>query len=90
MTHGGPVQCGCCGALVAPEVPQYFFEIECFRLLAERNREIPRRGSREYHEAMEELRPEITTSYYHNAELYRNGHLWCPVCGSRLTPSKEE
>ena len=77
--------CSCCGARIETQVPEYYIELECFRLLNQQGREIPRRGSREYHEAMDRLLPEIQEAYFRNREMYDNGHLWCPTCGSRLT-----
>ena len=45
--------CACCGAEIAPEVPRFFIELESFRLMNEHDAKVPRRGSKEYHEAME-------------------------------------
>ena len=83
------VKCACCGASVTPDVPEYFVEIESFRLMSERGQDIPRRGSQKYHHAMEHLRAEVRASYFENIELYNRGHLWCPHCGSRI-PSEDE
>jgi hypothetical protein len=69
---------------VRSEVPEYFIEIECHRLIRERENEVPRRGSKRYHEAMERLRPEASEAYFQNHALYDGGHLWCPECGARL------
>jgi DNA-directed RNA polymerase subunit RPC12/RpoP len=77
--------CAHCGAEVSPEVPEYFIELECFRIIDEREGETPRRGSSEYQEAMEKLSPEIKAAYFKNPEMYDNGHLWCPMCGGRLS-----
>ncbi len=87
MSRGTLKNCACCGAQITPQVPEYFVELECFRLLNERKGSVPRRGSKEYHDAMEEFLPEIQESYYRNREMYDNGHLWCPVCGSKLAAS---
>jgi hypothetical protein len=86
VTGDSVIKCVCCGVSVAPEVPEYFIELECFRLMTELSGQIPRRGSPEYHDVMEKLRPEISASYFRNMELYDRGHLWCPMCGSRLSP----
>ncbi len=86
----GTIRCACCGALVSPEVPEYYIEIESFRLLSERGVSMARRGSREYHDAMEKVRSEVVASYFHNLELYDRGHLWCPTCGSKLFSSEGE
>jgi hypothetical protein len=87
---GEAVRCVCCGELVQPEVPEYFIEIESFRLMAERNLRMPRRGSKEYHSALEKLRSEVQALYFGNRELYDQGHLWCPRCGSRLPPPRRQ
>ena len=76
--------CSLCGAAISPEVPEYFIELECFRIISERGGDVPRRGSMDYHEAMEQLSPEIKEAYYRNREMFDHGHLWCPVCGGRL------
>jgi ribosomal protein L32 len=86
----GGLKCACCGVFVTPEVPEYFVEIESFRLMAERNQSVPRRGSREYHDAIDKLRAEVSASYFLNCELYEHGHRWCPRCGSRLTSEEGE
>jgi len=79
------IMCGSCGARVSRAVPEYFVELECFRFMADRQETIPRRGSNEYHEAMEKLLPEIREAYFNNPEMYDKGHLWCSVCGCRLS-----
>ena len=84
MPESETVRCGCCSASVTPQVPEYYAEIESFRLMAERNESVPRRGSAKYHDAMERLRPEAQASYFQNHELYDRGHLWCPMCGNKL------
>ena len=76
--------CSLCGAEVSSEVPEFFIELECFRIISECEGEIPRRGSKEYHESMERLSPGIKEAYYANREMFDHGHLWCPVCGGRL------
>jgi hypothetical protein len=81
--------CACCGAEIAPEVPKYFVELECLRLIREREEKVPRRGSKEYHDAMERLLPEIQQAYFGNQEMYDHGHLWCPECGRRLDRQRE-
>ena len=81
------ITCGSCGAKVSREVPEYFVELECFRLMADRQEEIPRRGSNEYHKAMEKLMPEIREAYFNNPGMYDKGHLWCSACGCRLSPN---
>jgi hypothetical protein len=78
--------CACCGAEIPVEVPEYYIEIQSFRLMSERIEKVPRRGSKEYHDEMEKLLPEIRQGYFQNPEMYNQGHLWCPVCGSRLSP----
>lgn len=78
------ISCASCGSEISPKVPEYFIEIESFRLMNERGEQIPRRGSHEYHEMMERLAPEIHEAYFHNQELYDGNHLWCPSCGCRL------
>jgi hypothetical protein len=88
--EGEAVRCACCGEAVRPEVPEYFIEIESFRLMAERNLQMPRRGSKEYHSALEKLRPEVQALYFCNQGLYNRGHLWCPKCGSRLASPRRQ
>ncbi len=77
--------CALCGAEISPEVPEYFIELECFRIMSERGEQVPRRGSKDYHDAMEKLLPNIREAYYKNPQMYDHGHVWCPVCGGRLT-----
>ncbi|UCD58795.1 MAG: hypothetical protein JSV16_06730 [Candidatus Hydrogenedentota bacterium] len=81
--------CACCGSEIGAEVPEYYIELECFRLMSEREERLPRRGSREYHEAMDRLLPEIRQAYFEDREMFEQGHLWCPVCGSRLSRRTE-
>ncbi len=76
--------CPVCGAEIAGEVPGYYIEIESYRRISEFGEKIPRRGSKEYHEAMDKLRSEIEDAYYKDGEMYDNDHLWCSVCGSRM------
>ena len=76
--------CSLCGAEISPDVPEFFIELECFRIIREREGDIPRRGSKDYHEAMKQLSPKIKEEYYKNREMFDHGHLWCPVCGARL------
>jgi hypothetical protein len=85
MSADRTLTCAYCGAEISPEVPEYFIELESFRLISESEGKTPRRGSREYREAMEKLTPDIREAYYKNIELYDHGHLWCPVCGGRLS-----
>lgn len=84
MPAGHTIICASCGAEIAPDVPEYFIELECFRLIRQRGEEVPRRGSRKYHEAIESLTPEIREAYFKNREMYDGRHLWCPKCGYRL------
>jgi DNA-directed RNA polymerase subunit RPC12/RpoP len=77
-------KCASCSAQISAEVPEYYVELESFRLMSERIEKLPRRGSKEYHEAMERLMPQIHRGYFQNPEMYDTGHRWCPVCGSRL------
>ena len=56
MSAGHTFTCAHCGAEVLPEVPEYFIELECFRIIQAREEKIPRRGSKEYHETMERWR----------------------------------
>ncbi len=81
--------CNSCGVEMKPDVPEYFVELECFRIINGRGKEMPRRGSREYHEASEKLLPEIRAAYFKNRKMYDDGHLWCPACGARLRGSGE-
>ena len=76
--------CSFCGAKIVPQVPEYYMELECFRLMSTRLETVPRRGSREYHEVMQALAPEVHEAYFQNREMYDRGHLWCSVCGGRL------
>jgi len=82
------MKCACCGVKISPEVPDYYIELECFRMISEQG-PAPRRGSREYHDAMERLVPEIRAAYFQNRDMYDRGHLWCPNCGSRLSFEQE-
>ena len=84
-----PSACAICGAETTADVPEYFIELECFRLMEERTGKVPRRGSKDYHEAIERLLPEIRESYFRNRRMYDGGHLWCPLCGCRLTETRE-
>ena len=87
---GGVVSiCGCRGELVPADVPEYCVELECYRLLREREQKVPCRGSREYHEVMERLSAEIHRNYFQNPSMYDHGHLWCPMCGCRLGHQEE-
>ena len=79
--------CSSCGAEITPEVPDYFIELESFRLMNEREEKMPRRGSKDYHDMMKRLLPEIREAYFRNREMYDHGHLWCPACGNRLATS---
>lgn len=81
-------RCECCGTEISPQAPEFYVELECFRLISERGEYVPRRGSSEYHEAMERLRPKIGESYFRNQQMYDHGHLWCPVCGCKMTPQQ--
>ncbi len=87
MSLGREITCGSCGAEVSREIPEYFVELECFRLMADRQEKMPRRGSNEYHKAMDTLLPEIREAYFNNSEMYDKGHLWCSSCGCRLGPN---
>ena len=78
------ITCASCGAEISCDVPEYFIELECFRIISEREEEIPRRGSKQYHEAMDKLSSDVREAYFQNREMYDQGHLWCPVCGGRL------
>jgi len=80
-----PIVCAACGTEVAPDVPEYYVELECFRIISEREDKTPRRGSKEYHEAFEKLAPEVREAYFKNREMYDEGYRWCPVCGTRLS-----
>ena len=84
-----PPVCAACAAEITTDVPEYFIELECFRLLDEREEKVPRRGSKEYHEVIERLLPEIRESYFRNRRMYDEGHLWCPSCGFRLAGTRE-
>ena len=84
MSAENDLICRSCGAEVAPDVPEYYIEIECFRLIKERGEKTPRRGSNEYQESIERFMPEIRVKYFKNKEMYDGGHLWCPACGTRL------
>jgi len=89
MPSGKMTVCDCCGAQISPDVPAYFIELECYRLLSERGQPVPRRGSTEYHTAMETLSADIRHSYFQNPRMYNRGHLWCPVCGDKLNCQEE-
>ena len=88
MSAGHTLVCPACGSDITPDVPEYFIELECFRLIQRRGAKAPRRGSAEYHEAIEKLSPEIRETYFKNREMYDEGHLWCPKCGCRLKGSE--
>lgn len=78
------IVCAACGAEVAADVPAYYIELECFRMISERGEDVPRRGSKAYHEAIENLLPDIKKKYFESTEMYDEGHRWCPTCGARL------
>lgn len=78
------IVCRSCGMEVTRDVPEYYIELECFRIIKARGEEAPRRGSKEYHEAIEQIMPKIKAKYFKNKEMYDGGHLWCPACGTRL------
>ena len=84
MSSEPVIVCPSCGAEVSREAPEYYVELECFRIIAEQGQDVPRRGSEEYHEAIERLLPKIREEYFKNREMYDGGHLWCPACGARL------
>lgn len=84
MSPDHKLACAFCGVEISPEVPEYFIELECFRLISESGGETPRRGSKDYHESIEKLSPQVREAYFQNREMYDDGHLWCPACGSRL------
>jgi hypothetical protein len=88
MTAEPTIVCASCGAEVTSEVPEYYIELECFRMIRERGEDVPRRGSDAYHEAIENLSPEIKKKYFENSEMYNEGHRWCPKCGIRLGENK--
>ena len=35
------IACSACGTEVAPEVPEYYIELECFRIISERGKDAP-------------------------------------------------
>lgn len=88
MTAERTIICLSCSAEITSEVPEYYIELECFRMISERGEEVPRRGSKDYHEAFERLLPEIKKKYFENSEMYEEGHRWCPKCGIRLGKEK--
>lgn len=88
MTAEPTIVCASCGAEVTSQVPEYYIELECFRKIREHGKSVPRRGSKEYHEAIEKLLPEIRKKYFESSEMYDEGHRWCPKCGIRLSEEK--
>ena len=89
MSSEHDIVCGACGTQITPEAPEYYVELECFRLISEREDRVPRRGSKEYHEAAEKFSPEVKVEYFKNRKMYSGGHLWCPECGFRLNETGE-
>jgi predicted RNA-binding Zn-ribbon protein involved in translation (DUF1610 family) len=88
MTAEPTIVCASCGAEISSEVPEYYVELECFRIIRERGKDVPRRGSKKYHEVFNELLPQIKKRYLENSEMYDEGHRWCPKCGIRLCKDK--
>ena len=84
MTVEDAIACQSCGVEIPSDVPEYYIELERYRIIKARGEKPPRRGSKEYHEATEGLMPEIKARYFKNKEMYDGGHLWCPGCGTRL------
>jgi len=88
VTTKPTINCPSCGAEITSDVPEYYVELECFRMISERGQDTPRRGSKEYHEAIEKLLPQVRKKYFENIELYDQGHRWCPKCGMRLNEDR--
>jgi hypothetical protein len=88
MPAENTTNCRACGIEVSSKVPEYYVELECFRKINKSEEQPPRRGSDEYHAAIEKLAPEVREEYFNNLQMYDDGHLWCPACGIKLGGSE--